>query len=172
MASTPDNQYLFFPDVNSSRVGECGKLEFLVAVMCFYRQLYLEVFERHLTGAGIVTRASLFVGGNLAQLFWKLSGEGGLRHVGEKPVRVLVINPLFQTLVAGRFVKQVDLSCDGKGLVLVVDRQNQDRLLILEHIEDQCVPESKHRMADFQFLGFLPVESPVGIQRGGNEGES
>lgn len=95
MLSASDNQYLLFPDVNSGSVGECGKLEFFVDAMCLYHQLYLEVSECRLSGTGVHTHACLFVGGNPARLFWKLYGEDGLGDVGEKPVRVLVIDPVF-----------------------------------------------------------------------------
>lgn len=52
-------------DVNPGRVGECGKLEPLVDRMLFYRQLYLVLYEYRLAGR-ILTRAHLFVGGDLA----------------------------------------------------------------------------------------------------------
>lgn len=81
-------------------------------------------------------------GRGLTDSFREFVAQGGSGNLREKPIRVLIVNPLLKPLVGGIHWEKIDYSGDREGPVLVADVEPQDCLLTGECVEKKSVPQT------------------------------
>jgi len=76
-------------------------------------------------------------------------------NIHKEPIGMLIIEPLFQTVLGHILGKRIECRRNGKLCALVINDNLEDSLLILKGVKDQGVTKTTKRATDLELLNLL-----------------